>query len=559
MSLKTERFDGVTAPALPPLWVFDSGFATTATFLSFITPLSSPNALSLGPTSSAARSFATWQTPDSLGGDVQVDCSFNASDDNGRLAFGVFARSNASAPTIGASTFYLAEIDVDRSQVHLRKVVAGTLTTLATVGTLGLTVPQWYALSFRLAGTALTVTVVRASDGFTLNSGGTFQSAATSAIALTDSSIAGSGFTGLTAVAVTDRAYIDNWALGAPGDIPAFFVLERPDVPALMAASIAAATVVATEARDTLVALGSSVTLATIPAIERPDSPAIVGLIASAGVGVWTESHDTSGFSAAFASIATLVRTEGHDTAAIAGDSPRTATLTATERHDTLVALGSQATAVLTATERHDVLVAPARAGITGSLGATEGHDVLVALATASTAATLGVSAGSDVFAGLAEQPPTAALGVTTPDDVLVALGFVDNPTFIAVTEAPDSVGSGFVGVMTCEGVLSDSPAGDDQFAQGSTLKYNIYANSGVGDPINYDTPIATTGLLTYTTGILTCDGKWQFGVRAFDPGSGLEEQNLDCSVTIILDEFCTDVTSRPLPPFGLRAFAVAP
>ncbi len=45
--------------------------------------------------------------------------------------------------------------------------------------------------------------------------------------------------------------------------------------------------------------------------------------------------------------------------------------------------------------------------------------------------------------------------------------------------------------------------------------------------------------------------------VRAFYYPNGLEEQNLDCAVEIILDSTGKDITNRPAPPTGLRAIAV--
>jgi hypothetical protein len=84
---------------------------------------------------------------------------------------------------------------------------------------------------------------------------------------------------------------------------------------------------------------------------------------------------------------------------------------------------------------------------------------------------------------------------------------------------------------------------------------YHIYSNAGSG-PINYNTPIATVYGLTWTSGPLAFPDTWMFGVRAFD-GDG-EEQNLDCAITLILDGSGHDITNRPKPPFGLRAFALA-
>ena len=98
-----------------------------------------------------------------------------------------------------------------------------------------------------------------------------------------------------------------------------------------------------------------------------------------------------------------------------------------------------------------------------------------------------------------------------------------------------------------------DVPAGFS-----STLEYHVYSNTGAGDPINYTTAIATTGLLEWTSGPLTFPATWRFGVRAFNPVSGLEEENLDASITLILDASGCDITNRPLSPTAIRAFATA-
>lgn len=85
--------------------------------------------------------------------------------------------------------------------------------------------------------------------------------------------------------------------------------------------------------------------------------------------------------------------------------------------------------------------------------------------------------------------------------------------------------------------------------------QYHIYGNSGSG-PINYSVPLATTSSLTWTSGELT-PGTWKFAVRAFDPATGLEEQNLDAAATITLDAGGNDISNRPAPPNALRAFPV--
>jgi hypothetical protein len=90
---------------------------------------------------------------------------------------------------------------------------------------------------------------------------------------------------------------------------------------------------------------------------------------------------------------------------------------------------------------------------------------------------------------------------------------------------------------------------------------YHIYSNTGAGDPINYTSPVATIGspaATTWSSSALTHPGTWSFGVRAFDTVSGLEEQNVDCVVTITLNASGQDISNQPAPPVGLRAFPVA-
>lgn len=82
---------------------------------------------------------------------------------------------------------------------------------------------------------------------------------------------------------------------------------------------------------------------------------------------------------------------------------------------------------------------------------------------------------------------------------------------------------------------------------------YHVYANSGDGGPIDYSSPVATVDGLQWTTPPLAFPAEWRFGVRAFGSISGLEEENVDAAVLILLDGSGADVTNRPAPPFGLR------
>jgi hypothetical protein len=62
----------------------------------------------------------------------------------------------------------------------------------------------------------------------------------------------------------------------------------------------------------------------------------------------------------------------------------------------------------------------------------------------------------------------------------------------------------------------------------------------------------------TWTSGILSFPGQYKLGVRVFDPMTGVEDQNIDTVIDLVLDSRGNDTTGVPQPPVGLRAFPVA-
>ena len=89
-------------------------------------------------------------------------------------------------------------------------------------------------------------------------------------------------------------------------------------------------------------------------------------------------------------------------------------------------------------------------------------------------------------------------------------------------------------------------------------LGYHVYANTGAGDPINYAVCLATVAGQSWTSPVLNAPCHFKMGVRAFDAAVGLEEQNVDAVIELILDINGNDVTRTPAPPLGLRAFPIA-
>jgi hypothetical protein len=93
-------------------------------------------------------------------------------------------------------------------------------------------------------------------------------------------------------------------------------------------------------------------------------------------------------------------------------------------------------------------------------------------------------------------------------------------------------------------------PGGGDRF--------RIYANDGLGGPINFTTPVATVTGTSWTTPTLLPNGVYRYCVRTFDTVTGLEDDNADAIVEIRLDASGYDVSGVPSPAFAISARATA-
>jgi hypothetical protein len=273
---------------------------------------------------------------------------------------------------------------------------------------------------------------------------------------------------------------------------------------------------------------------ATLHATEGGDIFAGMGVGTAFGSIAATEGHDT------FAGLGpitngTISGTEGHDTAAIAGWCI-VGTLAGSGRNDTAAGAGAfKASGAMGPTAGADTFAGAGRFAAAGSTAVTGGNDTAAASGKNTFHATGSLLAGgADAFAGLGFYGPPGVLGGHGRNDTLAGAGLGSSGATLGVTERPD--------------VFRGS--------SGSGLEYHIYANSGTGDPIDYSSPIATTGLLTWTSSPLGFPGTWRFGVRAFNQYG--EEENLDCALTLILDAGGNDISLMPVAPTALRAFATA-
>jgi hypothetical protein len=121
--------------------------------------------------------------------------------------------------------------------------------------------------------------------------------------------------------------------------------------------------------------------------------------------------------------------------------------------------------------------------------------------------------------------------------------------------------GLGFGGFGPASRSVVVEPAGGLSVGGGfrsPQLGYRIYWNQGLGGPIDYDAPIAVTFDTTWTSAPLPPGSFFRFAVRALDAETGLQEENLDASLALIIDAEGRDATQVPLAPLGVRAIPLA-
>jgi hypothetical protein len=318
------------------------------------------------------------------------------------------------------------------------------------------------------------------------------------------------------------------------------------------------------ELHDAMSSAGSTSQTGSISGAGRNDTSGLVGRDtafatmggsgrndAATGAATWgiLGSFGATGRNDSFVGITppnagTISRTEGRDSANLAGTCIR-ASLAYTEHHDTLSGSSSFADAgTLSKVAGSDVLAGSGIDRAVGSLGFTGGSDNAALAATSTFHATANLLAGGlDVLAAVGRYGPSGILGCTArPDSFAGGSGLASMAT-MGVVESHD-----------VSAMLSGS------------LAYHVYSNTNASFPtgyatagaIDYTLPIATTTGLSYVTATLAFPGVWRFGVRAFDPITSLEEENLDAAVTIILDGSGVDITNRPKAPTNLRALARA-
>jgi hypothetical protein len=543
----TETFDGVTAPALPGgHWTFGSGLATTASPPDSIVPISSPNVLLASALGDNNHRYCTYGVTDANSGDVTVSVYLNA-DGTSREAVGLLARGSSNTLASSGTNQYWALFDFFNLEVDLYvQTSGGGQVSLGSTDVSGISFfPGWYLFTYQLSGTTHTLTLQQISSGYYVNNSGGLQTQPTSVLSKVDGTVSGAGTTGFTIQSRTGSTVIDNWSFF---DGTATTTLYAAD-----AGSGQDSANLASWGSDS--AIGSSAPLAVGQSGDSASvlegfltflmgSEAAVGLSAALP-GAW--SGDSS--SGAEAWLATIL-TEVDVTATDIGFGDDSGFL--------LVAWGADSGTAADISLESYILWA-----VDSGYGDDSGALISALTAVAYTALDSATSQES------APAPTAWATDSAFGDDSGVLGVLLGGESGVGADEAAYQTGTL---IVTDSGsgseatwwstVLIAVDAGYGGETYGFNLVsvgYYVYSNTGIGDPINYITPIATILGFENTTWVsagLAYPGTWKFGVRAFSPCG--TEQNVDCVVTIVLDASGNDVTNVPNPPIGLRAFSIA-
>lgn len=229
MTLLTQNFDGVTAPARPTGIAYSSANLVTTALQS----QTAPNSLTM-LVGTGAEELAVDQTPVSLapGGRHYVDVAIDSDANTIVLYAGGDSATPASFLNAYGVEFNVTDPDPSNYGFYLSKRVAGTVSHLTVrVPPDNLAGDTFYRLGFDSTPGALKLSVQRISDGFYARSDGTFASGAVDCLTSTDSTITppATNYRALSifkqvATPGTANIYLDNWAYDQGRAVETFYL-----------------------------------------------------------------------------------------------------------------------------------------------------------------------------------------------------------------------------------------------------------------------------------------------------------------------------------------------
>ena len=196
-----QNFDGVTAPALPAGWTFDTGFTTASTVIFGEWANSLPNSLKYNRF--GFRGNATPTNQDNNNGNIAVSgVVYFPSGLISQMQWNLFLRANTRTLSSLGYALQIEPAGSNQDGVGLVKYNndGGTYMAGGLVGTGQIAANTAYYGQIVANGTALKVYIQRLTDNQWLNSFGTWQTTRITAISTTDNSpILGSGYVGAQA------------------------------------------------------------------------------------------------------------------------------------------------------------------------------------------------------------------------------------------------------------------------------------------------------------------------------------------------------------------------
>jgi hypothetical protein len=216
--LAQENFDRTAVGALPAnwsQWSSQDGFAVSPT----AGAAKSSGLAATGDSGQTARTWATASQPANVRASADVLV-------NSLVPAQVFVRGG----NLGTAKPTYYAVSVTRGlDVKLVRSVNGAVRTLGDVKSASYLSNQWVTVSLLANGTKLQAFIQRRDTGQYLNSKGQWQTAATAALSVTDSSITGGGQTGLSrAAGYAGQVSFDNFAVrGATASASATPLLQQ--------------------------------------------------------------------------------------------------------------------------------------------------------------------------------------------------------------------------------------------------------------------------------------------------------------------------------------------
>ena len=469
MPFTTQNWDGVTAPALPTGWTYDTNFDTSTTVAN-----SALN--SLRCTGMATVKCAYYSSQDTNGGNETVSSLVYVT------STGVQARLIARAtvaPVGAAGTYYYANLKVGTG-LSLNKRIVGVGSIIGSpVGTTAFAVNTQYLIAFTPSGTSMSITCQRVSDGFYLTSAGAFAAGAATCISTTDSSIpAAVGWAGVSsnAASVSDIVYFDDFIFDlAPGSLASAAGIGVATGTATLnpggtGLSSSAGTGVATGAGTlkTAVPLASSsgIGVATGTAALNPGG---TGLSSSAGVGVATGAGTLR-------TAVPVASATGTGIATGAGTLSPGVALSSSSGTGVATGAGTLATAVPLASSSGTGVATGTAALNPGSTGlsSSTGIGIATGAGTLTTAVSLSSSAGAGIATGTAVLNP-GGTGLSSSAGTGVATGAGTLKTAVPVASSSGT------GIATGAGTLATAVALASSSGTGVATGAGTLGVSGAG------------------------------------------------------------------------------